>query len=124
VAACSATTKAGKPCQAPALPGRPFCFHHDPERAVERADAKRRGGLSLHYGQGGPSRSEVRVRTVADVCELLEVAAGDAPARKPCASRARLLAYVASIALRAAEAHDLEERVRALEARLKLRRIP
>jgi general stress protein YciG len=40
----ASTRKDGGHCQAPALPKRPYCFAHDPERAEARAEARRRGG--------------------------------------------------------------------------------
>lgn len=41
---CEALNKAGDPCPAPPVTGRPFCFHHDPELADEAAAARRQGG--------------------------------------------------------------------------------
>lgn len=119
---CEAETKAGTRCKAPALHGEPHCFHHSPTRAAERTDARRRGGLSLHYGDGGKvERPEARIREVGDVLDLLETAAGDALARKPSVQRARVLVYIAGSALKALETADLAERVAALEARLTMR---
>lgn len=116
---CAGTTKKGERCQAPPLTSSAYCFVHDPDREEERAAARSRGGFALHYGAGGKPQGEpVQVRTADDVCKLLETAASDALARKPSANRSRLLAYIATAALRAVEAHDLEGRVQALEARL------
>ncbi len=41
---CSATTKAGKPCQRPAQGGGEFCIGHDPTKAGERRRTASRGG--------------------------------------------------------------------------------
>ena len=43
-ARCSGTTKAGAPCQAPALPGSRFCVTHDPSRVTDLAEWRRKGG--------------------------------------------------------------------------------
>src|SRR5687767_13347698 len=41
---CSGTTKAGAPCQAPALQGTPYCVTHDPARVTDLAEWRRKGG--------------------------------------------------------------------------------
>lgn len=121
---CEATTSAGRPCRAPAQTGRRFCYMHDPARAQERTEARRRGGLSLQYGPGGPGeRPEVSIRDVSGVLALLETAASDLLARKPSTDRARGLVYLSGVALKAVEAGDLEERVSRLEERLKPRAV-
>jgi hypothetical protein len=42
-ATCSALTKSGAPCRAPALASG-WCVSHDPNRVVEIAEYRRRGG--------------------------------------------------------------------------------
>jgi len=119
---CQATTRTGEPCKAPPLHGDRFCFHHSPERAKERADARRRGGLSLHYGNAGKGEGpEASIREVGDVLRLLETAARDVLSRKPSVQRARALVYLSGAALKALETADLEERIRALEHRMSMR---
>ena len=41
---CSATTKAGKPCQRPAQVHNRLCIGHDPDKAAERRRTAARGG--------------------------------------------------------------------------------
>ena len=41
---CSATTKAGSPCQRPAQGDSSFCLGHDPDKAAERRRMASRGG--------------------------------------------------------------------------------
>jgi hypothetical protein len=41
---CSATTKAGAPCQRPAQGHNEFCLGHDPAKASERRRTASRGG--------------------------------------------------------------------------------
>ena len=119
---CEATTRQGARCKAPPLTGGRYCFHHDPEKAVERRQARRKGGLVLHHGSADRERPEVRLREAADVLALLETAANDALSRKAGIQRARCLTYIATAAARAIETASLEERVSALEARLSLER--
>ena len=48
-ARCSGTTKAGAPCQAPALPGARFCISHDPSRVTDLAQWRRKGGQASSH---------------------------------------------------------------------------
>jgi hypothetical protein len=41
---CSATTKAGKPCQRPAQAHNGLCLGHDPDKVAERRRTASRGG--------------------------------------------------------------------------------
>jgi hypothetical protein len=41
---CSATTKAGEPCQRPAQGHSAFCLGHDPSKGAERSRMASRGG--------------------------------------------------------------------------------
>lgn len=41
---CGSTNQAGEPCSAQPLPGRDWCIWHDPDRAADRDEARRRGG--------------------------------------------------------------------------------
>jgi hypothetical protein len=111
---CEATTKAGAPCRAPVRPNSGFCFWHSPELATERLAARSKGGTNAH---GGGESGHVRIRQVADLLDLLEIAAGDAMSREPSISRARCLCQVAQTAGRVLEVADLEARVVALEER-------
>lgn len=69
----------GTTCTANALTGRPFCFVHAPNRATERADARRRGGQTRKAQLTGavvPSlKSGAEVRDyLARVCRDTEAA--------------------------------------------------
>lgn len=41
---CESSRKDGGHCNAPALPHSLFCWAHDPARAEQRAEARKRGG--------------------------------------------------------------------------------
>jgi len=102
------------------MSGSRYCFFHDPTRSAERRQARSAGGRarhgrSLNGGQGG---DVVVLASVADVVLLLERAARDLLSLENSISRARALAYVGSIAVKALEVGDLEERISALEQKL------
>jgi len=114
---CQGTTKDGRPCRAFAVAGSSYCFSHDPDLARERAAARSKGGKARqgrHLGDGDP----VEVRSVADVCSLLERTAGDLFALENSLGRARAVCYLASVLLKALELGDIEERLCALEEEL------
>lgn len=119
VAQCTATTADGKPCGAPALHGRPFCYAHDPDRAAERADARRRGGYNRRTPKAtGPDGYPTRLRSVGDVQALLEATLRDTVAQENSGARTQALVRLSLGALKVLELGDLEERLAALEARL------
>lgn len=70
---CQAITQDGTPCQAYAVAGSDYCFHHDPDRAVERRDARSRGGRARHGRHVGPvgQAEPIPLETMADVATLL-----------------------------------------------------
>lgn len=114
---CTARNRRGEPCQVRALAGSSFCWFHDPDKAAERKEARARGGRARHgrtmatAGGSGP----VDLATVADVVRVLERSLQDLFALENSISRARAVAYVGSVAVRALELSSLEERVAALE---------
>lgn len=119
MAQCTATTTTGRPCQAPAQQGRPFCFAHDPERAQERADARQRGGYNRRTPKAtDPEGYPARLRCVADVQAVLERALADTWQQENSGARTQALVRLAHGALKALEVGDLEERLARLEARL------
>ncbi len=122
---CTATTKSGKPCGAPALAGGDYCFMHDPARAHERAAARRRGGHNRRTRKAVEvDVSASRLRCVEDVQEALERALADTWVQENSGSRTNAVVRVCLAALRALEAGELEERVAALEARFAEREAP
>jgi len=115
---CKATTSTGEPCQAPSQRDSDFCFHHDPSQAPARAEARKRGGRHSHGLQMDPdSIPDIQITSVADVLELLSVAATDILLSKPSLSRARAICYLSTACLKALETGELEGRIVALEAR-------
>src|SRR5215471_19147771 len=72
---CRHQTKDGAQCNATPQKGKDFCFFHDPDRAEERAAARRQGGLTS-IGKFAPvvppDLPRVSLKTPADVLQLYE----------------------------------------------------
>ena len=120
MAQCNATTKGGKPCPQSALPDSDRCYMHAPERAAERAEARRKGGLNRRTSKGKawPDGADLKLRSVEDVQVVLEQALADTILQENSGSRTQGLVRVAMAALKALEVGELEVRMAALEARL------
>ncbi len=114
---CKAKTKAGSPCRMAPLRGSSWCWNHDPGRAGERHEARRRGGFNRRRPTGNPP-AEVRLRDVAALQEILETGVRDTLALENSVARSRTLGYLVGQALRALEVGELEERVTSLEEAL------
>jgi hypothetical protein len=116
---CQGQTKAGAPCGAFALPERPWCWSHDPERAEQAAAARQRGAVNankLRALQGRRPRldtPQALVRYTAGI--ILDVAEG-----QMFADVGRVVLYGISIQMRLVELSDMERRLAALEARAAL----
>ena len=101
------------------IAGSPYCFAHSPDRARERAEARKLGGRNRQTtGATGSPSEPVRLRDVRSVQALIESAVSDTLVQENSAQRSRTLGYLAGIALRALEVGELEDRLAALEARL------
>ena len=111
---CIATTKAGTRCRCYALAGEEFCWFHSPDKRQERKEARSAGGRARH-GRELTDGDRVKLASVADALGLLEREAGYLVALETSVSRARAVCYLVSVALKALEVGDLEERICALE---------
>jgi hypothetical protein len=69
---CSATTKAGKPCQRPAQGHGDYCLGHDPDRAAERRRTASRGGRGKVNKEARAVRELVDHLTEQVLCGELE----------------------------------------------------
>jgi len=120
---CQAITKGGKPCEAPALAGSTFCWHHDPARAADRAQARSKGGKARH---GRAIRHimddapPAALQTPEDALCVLEHALAVALALEPSYRQVQALVSVALAAVKVHEAGELSQRIMALEQRLGL----
>jgi hypothetical protein len=94
--------------------GRPFCFTHDPTRAVDRQAARRRGGFRTRTPVAGVEGRST-LRSVEDILALLEETLADSRLLENSAQRSKTLVSIALAALKALEIGELEERLEALE---------
>jgi hypothetical protein len=112
---CEAQTKQGRQCHAFALPGRPWCFTHDPEKASERraarqAGAKKAGELRKARGRRRKLDSAAGlIAYVSDIVQRVERA-------EMAPDVGRCVLYGVSIQRQLVETGDLEQRLAALEA--------
>lgn len=118
---CASLRKDGKPCEAFAVHGSAFCFHHDPGKAAERAAARSAGGKARHGRQvkqpGGLADKvgDRQFRTLADMVILVEIAARSTLNLENSVARNRCLGYLARCWADLYQAGELEERLAALE---------
>jgi hypothetical protein len=94
-----------------------WCFQHAPHLAIERAQARKRGGQRGNRGKAGPAGEPVPLRTVAQIMAVLEQAAGDAMALDNSGERCRVLTGICGQAMKALEVGEIERRLEALEQR-------
>ena len=111
---CLGHNRDGSPCSAAPQSANAYCLWHDPARAADRAEWRRRGG----QGRSHLSRAGKRIpKTHRDVQEALlrALAAVEAGELEP--ARATALATLARAFLAVAEAGELEARLTELERR-------
>jgi hypothetical protein len=114
--ACKALREDGRRCQAPPLLDGDFCLMHSPEHAEEVQEARRLGGLRRRKEKITSDAYDFEgLNDVGQVRRLLEIAALDALGLENSVARARTLAYLAQVALKALEVGELAERIEALE---------
>lgn len=115
---CRGIKADGTACEATPQAGSPYCFFHDPEKAEERAIARRQGGLERSKDLAAVPENEpdLRLASARDVVRLL----GDTVARVRKGTLdpriANSIGYLATVALRAHEVGSLEERIEQLES--------
>lgn len=118
--ACRALNKAGRPCQAHALPGSEWCLHHDPALELDRRAARIAGGKARQgrrIGPVGPPAERVQLETVRDVVKLIEQEVNETLQLERSLNRARTIGYLAAVASKAIEISEIERRIEELERR-------
>jgi hypothetical protein len=114
---CEAFRKDGARCRAKALPGRPWCFTHDPEMADRRRRARAIGGRKaaqarkLNNMRADLSDPAALLRFTSDLIQ-------DVLARRVDVSVGRCALYGVSVLRQVVEAADLAKRVEALEQQI------
>jgi hypothetical protein len=120
---CQATTKKGAPCNAYAVSGSAYCFHHDPALAPQRKQARSKGGQARHSRRIGPvgQAQPLPLNTTTDVVALLQWAIDQTRQLENSLHRNSTLGSLAGKLLKAFDKAALEERVADLEHILKSR---
>lgn len=95
------------------------CFWHDPAHATEAAEARKLGGMRRRKeGTVSGAYDFDGLDTVAKITRLLEIAVVDTLSQENSIARARTLAYLAQMALKALDVGEVEGRLAALESAL------
>ena len=110
---CQELNKHGVPCRGGVAVGKQFCFAHDPERLVDAAAARVKGGK--HRGKPKPAAridlSTPGLQRLAIQETINRVRRGDESL-----NIGRFVVYAVSLARPILELEDLAERIAALEA--------
>jgi hypothetical protein len=115
---CRATRRDGQPCQSFALPTSSYCYTHDPARAAERIEARRKGGR--HTSRAHRYRALLPPRLVP-VFERLHQAMDGVERGSLTPSQAQALAALARAMVAVLESSELAERLREIELLLEVR---
>ncbi len=109
---CQAIRKDGQPCTVRAIAGSLWCFAHDPDRAAQRDEARRKGGRGKATSRRLRGLMPPRLVPVFDQLEgaLSDVLAGGLDPKQATAAAAVARAMVSVLT-----AGELEERLRKLE---------
>lgn len=121
---CTAMTKQGDRCAAPAIDGSVFCFFHDPEKADDRQRAQSAGGRNGAMKTLPAATPDASIDSADSIVSLLsdtinQVRRGDIDPRV-----ANAVGYLANILMKAREQGELEDRIKALEAATNRRTSP
>lgn len=115
---CNAKNKRGEPCNASASENG-FCFTHDATRGRERAEARRKGGLSrITPSVADKSLVPKQTRTLTDVMTILDYALQESLVLQNSIQRGRLLVSIAHGYIEALKVGEMEQRLEAIEAAL------
>ncbi|MGI9077873.1 MAG: hypothetical protein ACR2G6_11200 [Gemmatimonadaceae bacterium] len=116
---CRGKNSRGQACGMPRVGDSLYCFTHAPERAQDRAKARKQGGHNRQTPNAPRGVLEaVHLRDVTSIQELLERVTADTLIQENSERRSRAMGGLMGIALRALEVGELEERAAALEQRL------
>lgn len=101
------------------LRGARHCFIHSPAHKTERDVARRLGGKRRRRTKAPhPETGPAKLRDANTIQSLVERAADDVLRLENSVARARTLGYLAGVAIKAYETHNLEERLTTLEDRV------
>jgi hypothetical protein len=129
VTACQGTARAGGQCRMAPLRGSEWCWIHDPAKAGERAEARRRGGLNRRTpgtviaSLGAGITPPLTLDDMGSIQAGLNAVWRDTLAQENTGSRSRTLVAVLLAAVKCLEVGELEERLAALEQAVNQRRV-
>ena len=120
---CIFHLSSGRQCKAAALKDSEFCWVHSPERSKERQEACRLGGLRRKRESTISSAYQFEsLDSVEGIRRIVLIAVLDALSMENSTSRARILAYLAQVALHTLEVGDIETRIETLEEMAKIKK--
>lgn len=108
-------------CKGWRVGGSVYCFAHDPKLALERREARQRGGKSSTAPKT-LDKGDYPLQTIPEVQVMLERITNAVITGEIDINRARVAGYLASLILSCLKDHDLEKRIEALEKTIKSRR--
>lgn len=120
---CQATAKHGGACGSFALPGRPWCIAHDPDRLEQRTAARAKGGAvasKLRMLRGRRARLDTVAGLVPFTASLLH----DVLEGRVSTDIGRTVFYGLSIQVKHIELAQVIPRLQQLEARIEERASP
>jgi len=122
MAKCKAKTQSGQVCRSQAIKDSQYCFIHDPAQGEARAQARKKGGERRRVPHAGnPESIPSQVRTIDDVLKVLDYALAEAMPLENSIQRGRLIVAIAGAFVEAIKTGELEQRLAAIEAVLKIR---
>ena len=120
---CESLNNAGEPCAAAPLRGGVLCFWHDPDSALEAAEARRLGGKRRRREHTIAGAYDIEgLEETQGIRRVIEIGIMDTLNLENTVARSRALFWGAGVLLKLREVGDLEERLEAVEAALRPRR--
>ena len=119
---CQGLKLDGSRCQAATLPGRNFCFFHDPTKAEARREAQSLGGRQNRMKTLDPAEPDVNVEDCQDVVKLISRTINQVRKGQLDPRVANAVGYLANVLIRAVEQGEMERRLAELEATVKTAR--
>lgn len=118
---CAQVLADGRQCGAYATTGSTYCFTHDPDRVLQRSEARRAGGRAprgraLASDSGEEQLAAVSVRSTQDVLLLVEATINDLRAGRVDPRVANGIGYLANLSVKVLEQTEIEHRLEALES--------
>ncbi len=114
---CKAKTRNGSRCPNAASESG-YCFTHDPDRAAERAAARKLGGFNRRTAARVSGDTPIVIESMADVLNLVNAVIADTWQLDNSPARSRVLLACADTGSRALQIGELADRVKALEERI------